>query len=70
MELRLLVILTPDPLALSGFYSLLGMKFEYHKHGNSPYHYSAMIRSCVLEIYPLGKTQTEPDKNLRIGFTI
>ncbi len=40
MELRLLVLRTPDMLQLSNFYTLLGLKFEYHQHGNSPFHYS------------------------------
>jgi hypothetical protein len=33
-------------------------------------HYSATIGSLVLEIYPLTKSQTELDKNLRLGFAI
>lgn len=70
MEIRLIVIRTPDPLALSEFYSLLGFRFEYHKHGHSPYHYSATIGSCVLEIYPLSKEQTTADKYLRLGFAM
>ncbi|HEX2628977.1 MAG TPA: VOC family protein [Chitinophagaceae bacterium] len=70
MELRLLVIRTPDPPALAEFYSLLGFQFQYHKHGNSPYHYSATIGSCVLEIYPLSKEQTTADNHLRLGFAM
>jgi lactoylglutathione lyase len=70
MEIRLLVLRTGDPSRLAAFYSSLGYAFEYHKHGNSPYHYSATIRSTVLEIYPLAKGQVEADKNLRLGFGI
>jgi len=70
MNLRLLVLRTPDPKRLADFYSLLGLAFDYHKHGNSPFHYSAMIGQTVLEIYPLTKSQTEADKNLRLGFGI
>lgn len=55
---------------LVDFYQLLGVSFEYHKHGNSPYHYSATIDEMVIEIYPLTKTQTEADKNLRLGFEL
>lgn len=55
---------------LADFYSLLGLKFDYHKHGNSPLHYSAKIGTFVFEIYPFAKTQTETDKNLRLGFAI
>ena len=70
MDIRLLVIRTSDIKKLAGFYSLFGLTFEYHKHGNSPFHYSATIGQTVLEIYPLAKSQTEADKNLRIGFGI
>lgn len=70
MEIRLIVVRTNDPKRLADFYSLLSLKFDYHKHGNSPMHYSVTIGGLVLEIYPLSKSQTEPDKNLRLGFAI
>jgi lactoylglutathione lyase len=70
MEIRLIVIRTSNPKRLSDFYSLLGLTFDYHKHGNSTLHYSATIGSLVLEIYPLTKNQVEADKNLRLGFAI
>lgn len=70
MEIRLIVIRTNDQKRLADFYSLLGLTFDYHKHGNSPLHYSATIGSLVLEIYPLTKNQSETDKNLRLGFAI
>ncbi len=68
MEIRLLVLRTADTKYLVNFYSLLELDFEYHKHGNSPYHYSANIGSTIFEIYPLAKDQIEADKNLRLGF--
>jgi len=46
------------------------MKFQYHRHGKGPYHYSAEMRRFVFEIYPLLKNQTEVDKSLRLGFTV
>ncbi len=55
---------------LAAFYTLLGLAFDHHKHGNSPYHYSATIGSTTLEIYPLAKGQTEADKDLRLGFAV
>ena len=70
MEIRLLVLRTSNTKLLADFYSLLGLKFEYHKHDNSPYHYSATIKETILEIYPLAKNQDKPDKNLRLGFGI
>ncbi len=70
MEIRLLVLRTGDTKKLADFYSLLGANFEYHKHDNSPYHYSAKTGSAILEIYPLTKHQAEADKSLRLGFEI
>jgi predicted enzyme related to lactoylglutathione lyase len=70
MDIRLLVLRTSDTKKLADFYSLFGLTFDYHKHGNSPFHYSATLGQTVLEIYPLTKSQTEPDKNLRLGFGI
>lgn len=70
MELRLLVLRTMDPEKLADFYTVLGFVFEYHKHGNGPFHFSAVIGKTVLEIYPLIKGQTEADKNLRLGFGV
>jgi lactoylglutathione lyase len=70
MEIKLIVIRTPEMKRLADFYEMFDLVFNYHKHGNSPYHYSATIDKTVLEIYPFTKTQTEPDKNLRLGFTI
>lgn len=70
MEIRLLVLRTSDTKQLTEFFGLLGFSFDYHKHGNSPYHFSVTIGPTVLEIYPLAKGQTEADKNLRLGFDI
>ena len=70
IELKLIVIRTSNPEKLSQFYSILGLKFEYHKHGNSPFHYSTNIGQTVLEIYPFSKNQIEADKNLRLGFSV
>ncbi len=70
MELRLLALRTSDTKRLADFYGVLGMKFEYHKHGNGPYHFSASIGETVFEIYPLLKNQLETDKGLRLGIAI
>jgi len=70
MDIRLIVLRTSDTKRLADFYSLFGLTFDYHKHGNSPLHYSASIGQTVLEIYPLTKGQSEADKNLRLGFGI
>lgn len=70
VHLKLIVLRTSKPDELAKFYSLLGLQFDYHKHSNSPYHYSARIDETVFEIYPLTKNQPEADKTLRLGFTI
>ncbi|AYL98945.1 VOC family protein [Mucilaginibacter celer] len=70
MRLKLLVVRTADMLKLVEFYQLLGFSFDYHKHGNSPYHYSVTIDGVVMEIYPLAKNQTMADSNLRLGFEL
>lgn len=70
MNIRLLVLRTGSPEKTVAFYGLLGFIFDYHKHGNSPYHYTTQIGETILEIYPFAKNQTEADKNLRLGFAI
>lgn len=68
--LKLLVVRTPDIQVLHGFYKKLGFQFEYHRHGASPYHYSATMGITVIELYPLAKGQTEADSYLRLGFEL
>ena len=70
MDIKLIVIRTSDMKVISEFYANFGLTFDYHKHGNSPMHYSTTIGQTVLEIYPLTKSQTESDKNLRLGFSV
>jgi predicted enzyme related to lactoylglutathione lyase len=70
MNLNLLVIRSVIPQQLAEFYEQLGMAFEYHQHGNGPFHYSAQLGSAVFEIYPLAKGQEQADKHLRLGFEI
>lgn len=70
MNLNLLVIRSSIPEQLADFYGRLGMVFEYHRHENGPFHFSAQIGSTLLEIYPLAKGQEKADKYLRLGFAI
>ncbi|MFD1605533.1 VOC family protein [Flavobacterium artemisiae] len=70
INFRLLVLRTDDQKRLADFYSQFGLTFDYHQHGNSPFHYTAEIDQMVLEIYPLEKNQTKPDTSLRLGFSI
>jgi hypothetical protein len=57
MELTPLVIRSTKPQQLADFYKHFGMTFEYHRHGNGPYHYSGHIGPTLLEIYPMAKGQ-------------
>lgn len=70
MQLRLLVIRTADIARLAEFYSLLGLRFEYHQHDKGPFHYAAQLEEMTLEIYPLSAAQTQADAHLRLGFTL
>lgn len=70
VNFRLLVLRTDNLERLADFYSLFGLTFNYHQHGNSPFHYGAEIEQLVLEIYPLEKNQTKPDTSLRLGFAV
>lgn len=70
MKINLLVIKTKDPKALMEQYALLNLKFDYHKHGNGPYHYASEFGGQVFEIYPLSKSIEKADSTLRLGFQV
>jgi lactoylglutathione lyase len=70
MEINLLVIRSENPEKLKNQYEILGHKFEYHQHGNGPFHYASEHGGFVLEIYPLTKSMEKADNSLRIGFEI
>lgn len=68
--LNLLVLRSDDFEKLKDFYEiLLEVKFEYHKHGNGPYHYSSIIDGVIFEIYKSSKNY-EQNNSLRLGFMI
>lgn len=68
--LNLIVIRSAIPAELAKFYAHFGYDFEHHRHGNGPWHYAATLGGLTLEIYPLKKSQAEPDKDLRLGFAV
>jgi lactoylglutathione lyase len=70
MNLNLLVIRTKNPQILKEQYEHLGFQFEYHQHGNGPYHYASDINGFVFEIYPLTKSMEKADNSIRLGFEI
>lgn len=67
MKLNLLVIRTSNPKALAAQYELLGFIFDYHQHGNGPFHYASNKDGFVFEIYPLRKSSMEADNSIRLG---
>ena len=69
MSLNLLVIKTKNIQRLATFYSLFQIDFEYHKHSDNVFHFSAIIGEIVFEIYPLRENETA-DKTLRLGFFV
>ncbi|MCE7994848.1 MAG: glyoxalase/bleomycin resistance/extradiol dioxygenase family protein [Roseivirga sp.] len=70
MKLNLIVIRTENPEVLKSQYELLGLRFDYHRHENGPYHYAAESEGLVFEIYPLSKSMKKADGSLRLGFDI
>lgn len=67
VNLNLLVLRCLDIKQSKEFYEKLSFLFIEEQHGKGPIHYSAMIGSLVLELYPLGKSNID---NVRLGFTI
>ena len=70
MKVNLIVIRTENIDLLKSQYELLGMEFKYHKHGNGPYHFAYQANGITFEIYPLTKSMTNADGNLRLGFDV
>ena len=70
MKLNLLVIRTENPELLKLQYEKLGFKFDYHRHGNGPFHYASEQDGFVFEIYPLTKSMEKADNSIRLGFDI
>lgn len=70
MNINLLVIRTKKPELLKNQYEKLGFVFDYHQHEKGPFHYASKQNSFVFEIYPLTKSMTKADGNIRLGFDI
>ena len=69
-ELRLLVIRTGQLEEVKAFYEQLGLLFETHQHPGGALHYATQLGTTTFEIYPLLKSQTEPDTSTRLGFAV
>lgn len=70
VSINLVVIKTNKIQEQFEFYSAIGVQFEYHKHGNGPYHYASVGVNPVIEIYPLPSGALQPDNTTRLGFAV
>jgi lactoylglutathione lyase len=70
MKLNLIVVKTNKLHELADFYTLLGLKFGYHKHEQGIFHYSTQLGETIFEIYPLPKKISEADTTTRLGFEV
>ncbi len=70
MNINLLVIRTSNPEILKDQYVRLGFEFDYHQHGNGPFHYASEQNGFIFEIYPLTKSMEKADNSIRLGFDI
>ena len=68
-NLNLLVLRSQNIERLAEFYSSLGFRFERHRHGKGPEHYSTNGSGVVLEIYP-AKSADSVTLSLRLGFEV
>ena len=69
--LNLVVIRSADLDRAERFYRVLGLCFEWHRHGKGPEHLAA--QPCeggyVFEIYPVS-AKSGPTTGVRIGFSV
>jgi len=68
--LNLIVIKTKELERLKCQYEVLGLNFEYHRHGKGPFHYACEIDQLVFEIYPLPRSKEKADDTTRLGFVV
>ena len=66
--LTLVVIRAHDIDRLAEFYSVLGLEFARHHHGEGPEHLSAVMGETVFEIYPA--VSNESTAATRLGFSV
>jgi predicted enzyme related to lactoylglutathione lyase len=66
---HLLVIRAANVQRLADFYSVLGLRFERHRHGQGPEHYSAQIGDSTFEIYPK-QSEKDTTTSVRLGFAV
>lgn len=70
MSIHLIVIKTFHLESLKEQYKLLGLHFNFHKHGKGPYHYACEYEGLVFEIYPLTSSPPKKEHTIRLGFKV
>jgi hypothetical protein len=69
-ELDLLVLRCADLGASKVFYEALGLVLTREQHGNGPVHYSTLLGSTVLELYPTRADTVSKGDSVRLGLTV
>jgi hypothetical protein len=69
IKFNLVVLRSADLERAAAFYSLLGLQFSKHRHGNGPEHFAAELPGVVFEIYPVG-ADGGSTSGTRIGFRV
>ena len=69
VSLNLIVIRSNDSERAVQFYSLLGLTFAHHQHGNGLPHVAAQSGSLTFEIVPR-KDGTDSTAAVRLGFQV
>lgn len=67
--LNLVVLRVADLERAERFYSLLGLKFQRHRHGKGPEHLCAELGGAVFELYPQ-TAEGAVSTGARVGFKV
>lgn len=68
ITVNLLVLKVINIEETSVFYSALGLSFNIEQHGQGPKHYSSLLGSTLLEIYPANHESITT--NIRLGLNV
>lgn len=68
-RLNLTVIRCSDIEASAGFYRLLGLAFEKHRHGKGPEHVASTTEGPTFELYPASE-RFPVTVGTRLGFAV
>lgn len=66
---NLTVIRCEDVEVSAGFYRIVGLEFEKHRHGSGTEHYAASDGIWTFELYP-ASTKFPASSSTRIGFAV